>query len=127
METGNQLVDEQHQELVALFNEVMAAEQDASGPPRVFAALERLTEYVVVHFTAEEALMAESEYPAASVEVHVSEHRALTERTRELVLAYRTGELESAVPLVEFLRAWLTGHIEQSDRRLVEHVKATSN
>jgi hemerythrin len=123
METGDALVDEQHRGLVRLFNELLSAEEqgDDARMPEVLA---RLSDYVVVHFTAEEALMCLNGYPPEAVEAHVAEHRALTGRTRELILAYRDGRLTTVVPLVDFLAAWLSEHIDGSDRRLVEHVRS---
>jgi hemerythrin-like metal-binding protein len=126
METGDLLVDSQHQGLVALFNEMVAADQHVERATSVSDVLERLTEYVVVHFAAEEAMMASFGYPPDVAEAHKREHRALTERTRELVLSYRAGEIETVIPLVDFLKAWLSGHIEESDRRLVEHVQGSN-
>lgn len=125
MDTGDPLVDGQHQGLVVLFNEMVAAEQDFDRATSVAEVLERLTEYVVVHFAAEEAMMASFDYPPDVADAHKREHRALTDRTRELVLSYRAGEIETVIPLVEFLKNWLSGHIEESDRRLVEHVRKT--
>ena len=125
LDTGDRLVDEQHQGLVALFNELLVAEQQGDHG-RVPDALERLSEYAVVHFTAEECLMAEHDYPHDAVESHLAEHRALRSRTRDLVLEYRAGKLTTIVPIVEFMNAWLTEHIEMSDRRLVAHVHGAS-
>ena len=121
METGDPLVDEQHRGLVALFNELLAAEEQGDSG-RVPGALEQLSEYAVVHFTAEERLMEEHAYPRDAVEAHVAEHQALRSRTRDLVLEYRAGSVTTVVPIVEFMNAWLTEHIDQSDRRLVAHV-----
>jgi len=53
---------------------------------------------------------------------HVSEHKRLSERTRELALAHRAGE-DSALELASLLRAWLVDHILRVDRRLVAYIQ----
>jgi hemerythrin len=126
LETGDPDVDEQHRGLVSLFNELVDAEVVAEDPKHVNHALERLTEYVIVHFTAEEALMHRIGYPADVVGAHVGEHRALTARTREMVIAFRSGAESSVVPLVDFLCEWLVEHVEESDRRFVEFMQGAA-
>jgi hemerythrin len=122
--TGDELVDEHHRDLWALFRELAESEQHPESAERVPDVLERLTEYVIVHFAAEEALMEQTGYPPARTVTHIEEHRRLTSRTRELVVEYRAGRLESTLPIVEFLRDWLGDHIEHCDRRLVEHARS---
>lgn len=125
LETGNAAVDEQHRELVGLFNELEDTERD-DGPAEVRRALDDLTEYVAVHFEMEEQLMRSLAYPPEAFGEHVREHRDLTARTRELVLAHRTGELDSVAPITELLRDWLCDHIEKLDRRLAERANRAS-
>ncbi|HSK47590.1 MAG TPA: bacteriohemerythrin [Coriobacteriia bacterium] len=122
METGDPIVDDQHRGLFRLFNELLLAEQDGDDSS-VLQVLEKLTEYVIVHFSAEESLMLLHRYPERLSATHVAEHRRLTETTRELVLDYRTGTKTSVEPLVSFLQRWLADHIEQSDRAFVDYMK----
>lgn len=122
LETGDEKVDEQHRTLVALFSELEDAEV-ADGPAAVPQVLDRLTEYTSVHFAMEEDLMRKAAFPAAAVAEHLAEHRALKARVREQVLDYRTGSLTTIKPVVAFLREWLAHHVDQVDRRLVEHCR----
>lgn len=123
LETGHALVDEQHRSLFGLVAEVsdvsLTLDQVATA-----SALQRLSDYVLVHFGAEEALMRQHGYPEEHAAEHAAEHRALTDRTRELVLAFRTDAAAAAVELASFLIEWLTHHIEESDRKLVRFLQA---
>ncbi len=121
LETGDAVVDAQHQKLIALFNQLIAADV-ADDSKLVMQALEELTAYVAVHFTCEESLMAECEYPAERRSAHLAEHRDLTAKTRGIVLDYRSGKITSVQPIVGFLTDWLAEHINGSDRALVEWV-----
>jgi hemerythrin len=123
METGDRTVDGQHRGLVDLFNGLLDAEQrqDERG---ISLVLEQLCEYVIVHFSAEEALMKRVSYPDEDVAAHLAEHQSLNNSTRDIVLEFRTGRLTSIVPVVEFLGTWLRGHIDQCDRKMVDYAKA---
>lgn len=119
-ETGDALVDEQHRAIHALFADLQSAED---RPDEVMRVLDRLTEYVSMHFATEEDLMERERYPRELIDAHVVEHRNLTDATREKVLAFRAGTLGGIGPLVEFLRQWLANHVHERDRDLVEYCR----
>lgn len=122
METGDATVDDQHRGLIELFNSLLEAET-REGLQGVPAVLERLCEYAIVHFSAEEELMNRVGYPDESVSAHLLEHASLTEQTRDIVLKFRTGQITSATPVVEFLSGWLSQHISKCDRQMVEFAR----
>lgn len=124
METGDSSVDDQHRGLLGLFNDLVSAEE-SGDEPRVWEVLQQLSDYVLVHFSAEESLMLQHGYPSELTSAHVGEHRDLTAQTRALVLEYRNAEHASVLPLVEFLQRWLAQHIECSDRCFVDYLRGT--
>lgn len=124
LETGHELVDEQHRAIIGLINEFVDAQHAHCEPEQISAALVRLSDYVSTHFAEEERLMAHYGYAEDLMRVHRGEHLKLSERTRQLVLAHRTGQDDTACELVELMQEWLTEHIMQVDRRLVDHVRA---
>lgn len=121
METGDALVDRQHRRIHALVADVEAAGDEPSEIRRI---LDHLMEHVDTHFATEEALMERIGFPEAERAAHVSEHRTLTEQARRAVLDFRTGELSSIGPVVEFLRGWLADHVHEHDKDFVEFVRA---
>lgn len=125
LETGQCDVDGQHLGLIALFNELLEAE--AGGADRLQEVFERLTEYVLVHFSCEEDLMELYDYPQAERDSHIADHNALTERTRSMVLQWRTGEMSSIAPVVNVLNDWLVHHVKQKDMALVRHVRESAS
>lgn len=124
METGDELVDSQHKSMLALLVELLDAENDPKKDEAVPQVLDRLILHTATHFGAEEDLMRASGFPEALLRAHAQQHRELTERTRQLVLDYRMGLVPSIGPVVEFLRTWFEGHIDEMDRLLAEHVRA---
>lgn len=124
LKTGDSRVDEQHRMLVQTFNELQDASLESLGPEVVAPLLHQLHDYTIQHFTAEQELMARSRFPAAEMLEHVEEHRVLTDRVRQLITEYSSGGFESVLPLATLLQDWLAKHIRQSDRRVVEHLRA---
>lgn len=124
LETGDSIVDGQHQDLMALFNELKRAEEEGQGEVAVGGVLDRLSEYIMVHLEAERRLMTRTGLDPEEMRLHLVEHDHLTSRTREMILQYRAGELNSILPLAAFLREWFYGHIRTWDRALVAHVRS---
>lgn len=120
LETGDTLVDRQHKAIHQLFNEL---EQSADDPSEVMRVLDYLTEHVLLHFMTEEDLMDRMGYPSTLTNAHIAEHKALTEATRAKVVEFRAGELRSTQPLLEFLRSWLSTHVYEWDRDLIDFVQ----
>lgn len=121
LETGDELVDEQHRAIHALFNELAVA---SDSPRQIMHTLDRLMDHVALHFGTEEELMRREEYPEELATAHIAGHRELTEGAREKVLEFRSGALTGTGPLLEFLRDWVVSHVDEHDRHLIEYVRA---
>ena len=124
--TGDETVDTQHREIVALVDRMLEAEEAGHGEELLAHALEHLAAYASSHFACEQNLMEKYGFPAEQAEEHIADHRDLTERTRDFVLSYRAGEVSTVKPLIEFLLEWLDRHIANVDRKLVEYVQSTA-
>lgn len=126
LEIGDEVVDGQHRSLFALFNELADAPE---GPGDAIAsdALLRLCDYVGTHFACEEELMRSHGYPGHLAGPHQAQHRELTERTRELVLAHRAGGMDSIRDTVLLLEGWLVDHINDVDRALVDFIRCVDS
>ena len=116
LSVGHEGIDNDHKQLVALFNDAhLAVKQEA---PREFVAdiLTKLIEYSKWHFDHEEELMDKQGYDRT--QEHLLEHRELAESARELYEQYIAGDDTVPGVLLPFLRNWLTNHIMRSDKRL---------
>jgi hemerythrin len=106
--------DREHQELVNLINKLHDAMKAGQGKQVVGDVLKGLISYTQKHFAAEEKLMKTHGYPA--YEKHKKEHNQLT----MTVLDFQKGYLDGSVPLsqtvMNFLKDWLTGHIQGVDQ-----------
>jgi hemerythrin-like metal-binding protein len=120
--TGNEVVDREHKELIALIDRL---ELTGNGPEGsgIQNALDDLTAYVFVHFQMEEKLMRREGYPDDDLQAHLAEHRELDLRTSEFVRLYEAGELTSVQPIVDFLYEWLNHHIQEVDKEMAAFVR----
>ncbi len=114
LETGNAEIDEQHRTMFELANKLhVAVTGTAASPEAVEDAIYRLTDYVLEHFTDEEALMTRLRYPA--VGSHEGLHKSLTADTMRLAASYFNGDPLAATKIGPFVTSWLKDHIVAED------------
>ncbi len=116
---GEKSIDEQHQRLVALFNELHDGLHNAAPRQRIDAVLKSLLEYTQFHFAHEAALMKKHGYPQEGQ--HLAMHEDLVKRALEYKRRFDAGEA-IGTDLVNFVRDWLTQHILKSDRALADYI-----
>ncbi|MDD2712279.1 MAG: diguanylate cyclase [Simplicispira sp.] len=127
--TGLPDVDEQHQGLVALFNELsralFAADADPQGDhaPLLQDVFQRLVNYTVYHFTEEEALMEQQGVDARHIEGHKALHRQFVQQVGTMWAA-RSATASSGDAITSFLTAWLGLHILGIDQSLARQIAA---
>ncbi|HKH97640.1 MAG TPA: bacteriohemerythrin [Candidatus Sulfotelmatobacter sp.] len=121
-ETGNKVVDTQHQELFRMVNALHAAILENRSKDLLMPTLETLANYAIEHFRSEEALMVEMNYPALAV--HKWKHEDLTREVKELVGKYKSGQVGLTVTLSNFLANWLQHHIKEDDMDLIRYCQA---
>jgi hemerythrin len=116
----NSLIDSQHQELIALINELNEAMASRSGYEVTAKVLEKTLDYTYYHFQEEEGLMARFAYP--DIVQHQAQHEAF--RTKVNVLLKQNKEHVGTVPreLLMYLRDWLLNHIVQTDKKLGQYL-----
>ena len=120
LSVGIQEIDEQHKELVNLLNQLHRAVGEKLGAAAARTVLDELVEYTQAHFMLEESLMRASNYPDFAA--HHKSHEGLMSQVRELQDALDVGEAEIGSDLLKFLKGWLVGHINESDKRFGEHL-----
>jgi hemerythrin len=103
--TGIDDIDAEHQQLFALVKRL-----DTGSAKRV---LDELVEYVVTHFTHEEALMQASGYPG--LQQHIELHEKLAEQVSGFLVSGTAWSEERVRELRSFLNKWLVAHILMHD------------
>lgn len=120
---GEQLFDQQNQELIVNFNNLSKACQDGECSDMVFSLLKYLNRYVSEHLPYEEALMELFNYPQQR------EHREQHDRFRKDIESF-TDMLAHYEPLEELVIKiyrtffqWIINHVRKSDKDMIEYVK----
>jgi hemerythrin len=120
-DTGIKAIDQDHQRLVKLINDLYEAMQDGSGGALLLPIFSALKHYTENHFVREEAYMVECGAP--DQENHVREHRLMVARLAELENRHRHGEAAISLQTLTFLRDWLKNHICAIDQEMAAHAK----
>lgn len=107
-------IDEQHKQLFSIAGELFTAMSAGQGQPALRKILDRLLQYTASHFAHEERLMRLNDYP--DLAKHKTEHEALARKVQGFRDEFQTGRATITVKLLIFLKEWLTGHIQASDK-----------
>lgn len=128
MEIDGGPIDADHQQLVALVNQLHTATTDGKGQEVVEQILNALIAYTVEHLQREERLMESMQFP--NLGPHRIGHEKFMQKIHALKAKYDGGSISVASQLSTVLRDWLSLHIRRSDKEikvfLEKRDKATS-
>jgi hemerythrin len=122
-ETGNADVDSQHQELFRLVTKVIDKDTLSDKKEKIETVLGFLFDYAVRHFSSEEALMRESDYPA--YEQHKNLHDGFVKNIIIFMNQFKKeGDTNSVVEVVNnFVIKWVDEHITGHDKAMADYYK----
>lgn len=112
---GVQAVDSQHMGLFSILNELHAGMMSGQGKDLTGPMLKKLLEYTRTHFRDEERMMAKTLYPGLTE--HKVLHQELVKQVDSYVARFERGEITLNAHLLNFLRDWLTSHIQKTDQQ----------
>lgn len=115
-------LDEQHRRLFDAVNELHRALQIGEGAAALQAVLQRLLHYAAEHFAAEEALMAQYNFPGLST--HRARHEAFRNKLAEFMEAHRAARAGAPVAVLLFLQDWLKNHLLKTDKLYSDFLNA---
>ena len=116
LNTGIDVIDQQHQRIVALINQLA----DAHTRQKQGAVLEELVDYTLSHFAFEEELLEESGYTFGPA--HKRVHDMFVRRVGEYRMRFEAGE-DITTELKGMLARWLFNHIRSDDKSYSKHVR----
>lgn len=108
-------IDRQHQELVAIVNDLGAALTDGRDRESVSWTLGALSACSTCHFDFEEALLARQGTPGAHE--RTLRQRVFMQTLGEFRASYARGQARVSVTVMDFLGNWLSSHITGTDQR----------
>ena len=113
---GGGPIDQDHQLLVGLVNELHSATSRGAGRQVVGSILDRTIESTREHLRREEQLMEQKGFP--DLAAHKSGHEAFMESLYALQGKHAQGHITVAAQLSSVLRDWLSLHICRNDKEL---------
>jgi hemerythrin-like metal-binding protein len=117
---GFEEIDSQHRLLFAIANELLEIENPKSQEPEMKYLLRHLRDYVEIHFSYEEKLMAENKFPGLNE--HLEKHEKIIEEIRTC-LSKSANLIELKNSLESLLTAWVTNHILIEDKKFSDWAK----
>jgi hemerythrin len=120
---GVKIIDEQHKEIFRRVDALLEACKAGKGKEAVGGMLTFLEEYIMEHFTAEEAIQKQYAYP--SYKTHKQEHERFIKSVEALKKKFeKEGPslmtvLETNTTVVD----WLVKHIKKVDMELGAYLK----
>jgi len=108
-------IDEQHQMLVAMTNELNDAMCGRNSHNEALMIIVKMTDYAKVHFRTEEKYFDQFDYPESAS--HKKEHNDFKKKVKQLENDFVDGSLSLPTDVLNFLKEWLVKHIQGSDKR----------
>ena len=118
-------IDKDHRAVMAAINALQVAVEDGGDLSVTGPLLNKLNDDTRAHFSAEESLMVATRYPGAAL--HAMKHMHLLDQLDAFLARYKRNLSPLNVHSLNFLRDWVTTHIQSEDRNfglwLSEHGK----
>jgi len=114
-------IDQQHQKLVRMINALHEAMLVGKGKSVMGKLLDELIEYTAQHFKYEEERMEAGHYP--DLAEHRKKHADLVSKALEIQKKVKSGKHMVEMETMRFLKAWLTEHIQRSDKKYAPYIQ----
>jgi hemerythrin len=120
---GVKLIDEQHQALLNLCNDMFQHCVGEEKAEREYfeKVIHGAVEYVKIHFATEEKIMLKTRF--AGYAEHKKEHESFVLNVVEQLQAYNSGKRLVLNNFTRFLKEWILTHIAVSDKQYFEYFK----
>jgi hemerythrin len=116
-------IDGQHQQLVAMINDLYTAMTEGNGSAALGDILDKLVRYAQSHFAYEESMLQQRGYSA--IVAHRAEHQKLNQQVVDLQDRFKSGKLVMSVQVMQFLKEWLANHILTRDMQYAKELSRT--
>lgn len=116
-ETGNPLVDAQHQGIFSIINALQSAMAAGQGTEMLEQTIRSVRDYTTVHFDTEEQYMRDQGY--AGYAAHQRKHDALRAKFAAFEQQSYPDMQQHVIMVSHFLTTWLIQHIQNDDQAMI--------
>ena len=129
LNTGVDVIDSQHRELVDMLNRAapVLARSSQDSMQVVGPLLDGLVNYAAIHFHTEEEMMASAGMDARAREHHHATHAGFAEQVARMAQSFSQGLDVTGDRLLSFLASWLVLHILGEDQAMARQFRALAN
>ncbi|MBP7811790.1 MAG: hemerythrin family protein [Candidatus Moranbacteria bacterium] len=115
---GVALIDQQHQQMFRMINDLADIIHGVPDAKRVTELLAAIVLYKRAHFATEEEYFKQFNYEGAAE--HITEHRKFDEALTGLTEKHAGDTFGLAFELIDFLEDWLIQHLLNTDQKYKE-------
>ena len=129
LNTGVEIIDSQHRELVDMLNRAapVLARSSQDAMQAVGPLLDGLVNYAGIHFRTEEEMMASAGMDARAREHHHATHAGFAEQVARMAQSFSQGMDVTGDRLLSFLASWLVLHILGEDQAMARQFRALAS
>lgn len=113
---GVESVDHEHQELIALINELHESAQQEASTEKVIETLGEIYAQIAAHFALEENIMRSMRYRL--YEEHKEDHEILLDDLLEIMDEIEADDVYEEARLSQDLQRWFSEHFRTHDAKL---------
>jgi hemerythrin len=119
---GIKLIDEQHQGLIRLTNELFLSclKGGDVANARFLKAIRETVQYVQYHFATEEAIQKRIHFPGYAE--HKKQHESFVKEVLIAVAEFNSGKKFLPNKFAKYLRDWVLSHIAVSDKEIGTYI-----
>lgn len=118
---GIDTIDTDHKKLLGLINQLQAAAHYQTDDEMVEEILNQLVDYTKYHFSREEDMMKDSEYP--DFDAHKQQHEEMIAQVSKFIDEYRVDGTRTIEEVAIYLKTWLVNHINGTDQKYAPYLK----
>ena len=111
-------IDDQHKILIDMINDFYDQIKSKAAKELISDLIKRMKKYTVVHFETEEKYFKMYNYPGLAA--HKKEHDDFVNKVIDLETRYNAGKMILSIEITNFLKDWLTKHIQGTDKKYVD-------
>ena len=119
-------MNEVHKQEVEIINELLKQLDSKVEFEKFSASFEKFITHMQEHFSGEEKLMKELQYP--SLQMHKADHDKVLNQTRYVEMQWRNRRDEEAIReyLEDEIVVWLDQHIKAMDTPMADYITSNS-
>lgn len=126
-ETGIEIIDEQHLELVSIINEYGSMLSEGKTHDKVDSILNKLLNYAEFHFLEEEQMMLEFKVYHKHSEQHKMCHTLFVKDVLDMSILLSNDDISFSKRLLDFSIHWLAYHMLGFDKSMCRQIESIQN